>query len=154
MAASGPDGALAAAEVVLASSDRYRKGLKGALEEELAPFLDERGRVEDPFRGVVRRLEDRHKRRLRRAERDHVDWVLLSASTLLRDRIATARGGPGAERLNLDLPADGGDPVTAARALGIVEEARAAAADETNLNLRLVLEDAFLKVWRSHAGAA
>jgi DNA polymerase-3 subunit delta' len=154
LAAAGPDGALAAADVVLASSDRYRKSLKGALDEELAPFLDDRGRVEDSFRGIVRRLEDRHKRRLRRAERDHIDWVLLSASSLLRDRIATARGGGGAQRLNLDLPADAADPVAAARAMGIVEEARAAAADETNLNLRLVLEDAFLKVWRSHAGAA
>ena len=154
LAAAGPPGALAAAEVVLASGERYRKGLKGALDEELAPFQDERGRVEEPFRGVVRRLEDRHKRRLRRAERDHVDWVLLAASALLRDRIAAARGGPHSERINLDLPVDTSAPVAAAQAMGIIEEARAAVADETNLNLRLVLEGAFLNVWRSHAGAA
>ncbi len=154
LAAAGPDGALAAADVVLAASDRYRKGLKGVLEEELAPFLDDRGRVEEPFRGVVRRLEDRHKRRLRRAERDYVDWVLLAASSLLRDRVASGRGGPSAPLMNLDLPAEAGDVVAAARALGVIEEARAACADETNLNLRLVLEGAFLKVWRSHAGAA
>jgi DNA polymerase-3 subunit delta' len=154
LAARGPDGALAAAEVVLAASDRYRKGLKGALEDELAPFLDERGRVEEPFRGVVRRLEDRHKRRLRRAERDYVDWVLLAASSLLRDRVAGGRGGSTAPLMNLDLPVEAGDVVAAALALGVIEEARAACADETNLNLRLVLEDAFLKVWRSHAGAA
>jgi len=150
----GPDGALAAADVVLAASDRYRKGLKGALEEEVAPFLDERGRVEDPFRGVVRRLEDRHKRRLRRAERDYVDWVLLAASSLLRDRVAAACGGAGAPLVNLDLAPEGGDAVAAALAQGVIEEARASVADETNLNLRLVLEGAFLKVWRSHAGAA
>ncbi len=154
LAAAGPDGSLAAADVVLAASDRYRKGLKGVLEEELAPFLDDRGRVEEPFRGVVRRLEDRHKRRLRRAERDYVDWVLLAASSLLRDRVASGRGGPSAPLMNLDLPAEAGDVVAAARALGVIEEARAACADETNLNLRLVLEGAFLRVWRSHAGAA
>jgi hypothetical protein len=35
-------------------------------------------------------------------------------------------------------------PAAAGRALGRLEETRAAVADETNLNLRLVLEEAFL----------
>jgi hypothetical protein len=37
-------------------------------------------------------------------------------------------------------------PEAAGRALGRIEETRAAVADETNLNLRLVLEEAFLSL--------
>jgi DNA polymerase III subunit delta' len=150
LVAKGPAGALAAADVVLSSADRYREAMKGELAEELAPFKDARGRTEDPFRGVVRRLEERHKRRLRRAERDYVDWVLLSASSLLRDRILEQAGGDPALRMNLDVePSDEPGlrslpPAAAGRALGRLEETRAAVADETNLNLRLVLEEAFL----------
>ena len=77
--------------------------MKEDLAEELAPFRDARGRTEDAFRGVVRRLEERHKRRLRRAERDYVDWVLLSVSTLLRDRLVQATGGDPNLLVNLDL---------------------------------------------------
>jgi DNA polymerase-3 subunit delta' len=147
LARQGPAGALAAAEVVLAAGEGYRKGLREDLREELAPFLDERGRPEDAFRGVVRRIEERHKRRERRAERDFVDWVLLAVSTLLRDRLLLARGGHPDRRVNVDLPAEpAASAVGAARGMGLVEEARAALADETNLNVRLVLEDAFLKV--------
>ncbi len=150
LVAEGPPGALAAAEVVLAAADRYRDAMKDELAEELAPFKDARGRTEEPFRGVVRRLEERHKRRLRRAERDYVDWVLLSASTLLRDRLLQQAGGDPSLRVNLDLD-PGAEPglrslsaAAAGRALGRLEETRAAVADETNLNLRLVLEEAFL----------
>jgi len=152
LVAQGPPGALAAADAVLAAADRYRDRMKDDLAEELAPFRDSRGRTEDAFRGVVRRLEERHKRRLRRAERDYVDWVLLSASTLLRDRLLQATGADRALRANLDLdPAEepgllGLSPEAAGRALGRIEETRAAVADETNLNLRLVLEEAFLSL--------
>ncbi|MFL5799334.1 MAG: ATP-binding protein [Actinomycetota bacterium] len=150
LVAEGPPGALAAADVVLAAADRYRDAMKDDLAEELAPFKDARGRTEEAFRGVVRRLEERHKRRLRRAERDYVDWVLLSASTLLRDRLLQQAGGDRSLRVNLDLD-PGAEPglrsltaPAAGRALGRLEETRAAVADETNLNLRLVLEEAFL----------
>jgi hypothetical protein len=93
----------------------------------------------------VRRLQERHHRQERRAERDFIDRVLLSVSSILRDRIVTAAGGDSALRMNVDLET-GGDPVAAARSLGAIEEARAALADETNLNPRLVLESAFLQV--------
>src|SRR2546427_428641 len=65
-----PSGALEAAEIVLAAAAEYKKGLKGELEEELAPFLDERGRPEDTYRGAIKRIETRFHRRERRAERD------------------------------------------------------------------------------------
>jgi DNA polymerase-3 subunit delta' len=146
LAAGGPAGALAAAEAVLAASDAYRKGLREDLREELAPFLDERGKPEEAFRGVIRRIEERHRRRERRAERDFVDWVLLAVSSLLRDRVLVARGGDPAGLINLDRPPEPGGAGHAATALGHVEEARAALADDTNLNVRLVLENAFLKV--------
>ncbi|MFB3737592.1 MAG: DNA polymerase III subunit, partial [Candidatus Velamenicoccus archaeovorus] len=100
----GPAGALDAAELVLAAAERYRKGLKDQLEEEVAPFLDERGRPEEAYRGAIRRLEERHKRRVRRAERDFVDWVLLAVSSVLRDRIVGAVGGGPDVLVNLDLP--------------------------------------------------
>ncbi|HEU4355725.1 MAG TPA: AAA family ATPase, partial [Actinomycetota bacterium] len=67
--AAGPAGALEAAETVLVAAERYRKSLTESLRDELAPFLDDAGRPEEAYRGAVRRLEERHKRRVRRAER-------------------------------------------------------------------------------------
>jgi DNA polymerase III subunit delta' len=151
LVALGPPGALKAAEVVLSAGDRYRKDQRQELEDELAPFLDDRGRPEDAFRGMIRRIEDRHKRRERRAERTFVDWVLLAITSLLRDRALVARGGRASLAMNLDLEPAPGSAREAVLGMGIVEEARAALADETNLNVRLVLEDAFLRMTRAAA---
>jgi DNA polymerase-3 subunit delta' len=156
--AEGPGGALAAADAVLAAAERYRTDLKETFAEELAPFLDDRGRAEDAFRGVVRRIEERHKRQVRRAERDYVDWVLLGVSALLRDRIAAAVGTEREILINLDVEPGAGSSVPgrvgqAARGLAAVEEARAALAEELNLNPRLVLERAFLQVGAAAPGA-
>ena len=146
-AASGAASALQAADLVLEAADRYKKGLKEQLDEELAPFLDERGRPEDAYRGAIRRLEERHKRRVRRAERDYVDWVLMAASALLRDRIVVAVGGDAGLLINPDLPTTerAGIPASAA-GLAALEAARAALAEDLNLNTRLVLEQAFLRL--------
>ena len=90
---------------VLEAATAYKKALKGELDAELAPFLDDRGRPEDVYRGAIRRIETRFARRERRAERDFIDRVLLAASALLRDRIvAGVHGGPEL-RLNVDRPA-------------------------------------------------
>ena len=145
-ASTGAPGALDAAAAVLDASAEYRKHLKGELEEDLAPFLDERGRPEDAYRGAIRRLQLRHDRRVRRAERDYVDWVLLAISSILRDRIAAASGADRASLINLDLDPDGADVGGAARQLAAIEEARAALAEDLNLNSRLVLEAAFLRL--------
>jgi DNA polymerase-3 subunit delta' len=153
-ARSGPRGALDAAELVLDAAERYRKGLKDQLEVELAPFLDERGRPEEAYRGAIRRLEERHKRRVKRAERDYVDWVLLAISTLLRDRVVAAVGGGSELAINMDLPSQPGvgeDLAASAQGLAAIEEARAALAEELNLNPRLVLEGSFLQL--TDAGA-
>jgi DNA polymerase-3 subunit delta' len=148
-AAAGPSGALEAAESVLVAAERYRKGLTESLKDELAPFLDERGRPEEAYRGAVRRLEERHKRRVRRAERDYVDWVLLAASSLLRDRVVAAVGGDGGLLMNPDI-APAAEPIPATtEGLAAIEEARAALAEELNLNVRLVLEQAFLRLGSS-----
>jgi hypothetical protein len=144
--AGGPAGALEAAETVLVAAEKYRKGLTESLKEELAPFLDERGRPEEAYRGAVRRLEERHKRRVRRAERDYVDWVLLAASALLRDRVVAAIGGGGGLLMNPDIPPLAEPIPTSTRGLAAIEEARAALAEELNLNVRLVLERAFLQL--------
>ncbi|HZB01713.1 MAG TPA: hypothetical protein VE800_06365 [Actinomycetota bacterium] len=149
LAAAGPAGALAAADVVLAAAAGYKKTIKGELAEELAPFLDERGRPEEAYRGAIRRIELRSQRRERRAERDYVDWVLLGVSSLLRDTIAGAVGGGIEVLMNPDLAGAGGarlPVVRAARAMVAVEEARAALAEDLNLNSRLVLERAFLRL--------
>ncbi|MFM8944112.1 MAG: ATP-binding protein [Actinomycetota bacterium] len=146
LAERGVAGALDAADRVHAAAETYRKGLSSELDEDLAPFLDERGRPQDAYRGAIRRIEERHRRRERRATRDYMDWVLLGMSASLRDRILAAVGGGG------DLLLDPGStpaqrPVAAAaRALAAIEAARAALAEENNLNPRLVLESAFLAI--------
>ena len=145
-AATGASGALGAADVVLASAADYKKSLKAEFERELSPFLDERGRPEETYRGAIRRLEVRFQRRERRAERDAVDWVLLAASALLRDRIASAAGVPSQDLLNPDLSIEELSVVRAAAGLAGMEEARAALAEDVNLNVRLVLERAFLRL--------
>ena len=145
-AAEGPPGALDAAGVVLDAAAVYKKNLKAELDEELAPFLDERGRPEDAYRAAIKRIQTRFQRRERRAERDYVDWVLLAVSSLLRDRIASAVGADDT-RMNPDLPPDERLSVArAARGLAGIEEARAELAEDLNLNTRLVLERAFLRL--------
>ena len=150
---TGARGALDAADVVLEAAEAYRKGLKEQLDVDLAPFLDERGRPEEAYRGAIRRLEERHKRRVKRAERDYVDWVLLGVSSLLRDQVVAAVGGGGELAINLDIRPERvqttgqrEDLAVSARGLAAIEEARAALAEELNLNPRLVLERAFLQL--------
>ncbi|MGZ8626584.1 MAG: DNA polymerase III subunit [Actinomycetota bacterium] len=144
LAATGPAGALEAAEIVLTAAERYKKDLAEHQKADLTPFLDERGRPEDAYRGAIRRLQQRHDRQLRRAERDFVDRVLLAVSSLLRDRVVAAVGGGPDLLMNPDLPPAGSAIPPAAAAVAAAEEARAALADEVNLNVRLVLEQAFL----------
>ncbi|MGZ8637317.1 MAG: DNA polymerase III subunit [Actinomycetota bacterium] len=144
LAAAGPAGALEAAEIVLAAAERYKKDLAEHQKADLTPFLDERGRPEDAYRGAIRRLQQRHDRQLRRAERDFVDRVLLAVSSLLRDRVVAAVGGGPDLLMNPDLPPAGSAIPPAAAAVAAAEEARAALADDVNLNVRLVLEQAFL----------
>ncbi|HXF57647.1 MAG TPA: hypothetical protein VNO34_08790 [Actinomycetota bacterium] len=148
-ALTGPGGALDAGEDLLAAAREFRVRLAEELRGELAPFLDERGRPEEAFRSVVRRLEEQHERRLRRAEREFLDWALLALATYWRDAVARAAGADEGLLLNLDRPpgpGDGWPAAAAALALGAVEEARADLADETNLNARLVLERLFLRL--------
>ncbi|MGQ0669719.1 MAG: DNA polymerase III subunit [Actinomycetota bacterium] len=146
-AMEGPAGALVAVDLVLEAAAGYRKGLKDVLDAEVAPFLDERGQPEEAYRGAIRRLEERHKRRVKRSERDYVDWVLLAASSMLRDRVAAAVGGGPDLLINLDESPDPPASITpTALGLGAIEEARAALAEDLNLNPRLVLEQAFLRV--------
>lgn len=150
-ALTGPGGALDAAEDLLAAAREFRVRLAEELRAELSPFLDDRGRPEEAFRAVVRRLEEQHERRLRRAEREFLDWALLALATYWRDAVARAAGAGEALLLNLDRPPGPGEGWTAAAAalaLGAVEETRADLADETNLNARLVLERLFLRLRR------
>jgi len=149
-ASSGPAGALAAAEDMLAAAKEFRARLAGELEEETRPFLDERGKPEEAFRGVVRRIEEQHERRVRRAEREFLDAALLALAAYQRDVAVTAVGGDGDLLVNVDraeeIAARGTSAAEAARAMGAVEEARAELADETNLNAKLVLEHLFLRL--------
>jgi hypothetical protein len=138
---------------VLRAAERYKKDLGGSLERELEPFLDERGRAEDAYRAAIRRIEERHKRQVRRAERDYVDRVLMAVSSLLRDRVVAAVGGGADLLMNPDAPPATGGGATAAdrltpasAGLAAAEEARAALAEDVNLNARLVLEQAFLRL--------
>jgi DNA polymerase III subunit delta' len=152
-ARAGAASALGAAEGLLAEAKEFRARLAERLKEEIQPFLDERGRPEEAFRGVVRRMEEQHERRLRRAEREFLDLSLLALSAYWRDLVAVASGVDPDEMINVDLgPESGGpvamdmDPGRLAGAMGAVEEARADLSDETNLNARLVMERVFLRL--------
>ncbi len=144
--AGGATGAIAAADLVLKAADAHRNRVKEELAIELEPFLDDKGRPEAAYRGAIKRLETRHHRRLRREERDEVDRVLLACSAILRDRIADRVGAGQDVLLNVDLVPDGESITGAAAGLAAVEEARAALAEDLNLNQRLVLEQAFLRL--------
>jgi len=146
LAGRGPAGSLEAADLVLAAAERYKKDLAEHLRDELAPFLDDRGRPEEAYRGAIRRMEERHKRQVRRAERDYVDRVLLAVSALLRDGVVVAVGGGSDLLMNPDLAPAAASPAVAAAGLAAAEEARAALAEDVNLNARLVLEQAFLRL--------
>ncbi|MDP9301260.1 MAG: hypothetical protein M3P43_10275, partial [Actinomycetota bacterium] len=92
-----------------------------------------------------RRIETRFHRRERRAERDHLDRVLMAASSLLRDAVAAGTGVSARALLNPDR-AEEGSLTKAVVGLAAMEEARAALADDVNLNPRLVVERAFLQL--------
>jgi DNA polymerase III subunit delta' len=145
LAAQGPPGGLAAAGVVLDAAKGYKDALDQDQARDLVPFLDDKGEEEPAYRGAIRRIKDRYKRKERRAERDYVDWVLLAVSALLRDRIALSVGIPASDLMNPDLaPGDVLGVTRAAHGLAAIEAARAELAEEFNLNVRLVLERAFL----------
>jgi DNA polymerase III subunit delta' len=150
--AAGDSAALAAAEELQGAARDFRAVLAEELKEDLTPFVDARGRPEEPFRGVVRRLQEQHERRLRRAEREFLDSALLALASWWRDAAVLGGGGGVDLLINLDrseeLSGTAVDPAVAGLAMGAVEEARADLADETNLNARLVLERMFLKLAR------
>lgn len=144
-ASRGRGGALAAAEQLSDAAAAYRKRLAARLGEELQPFQDpDTGATMEQYRAPVRRLQQRHQRQERRAEREFLDWSLLALEAWFRDALLAGAGGEPGWAINLDRPAPRIDPARAARAIEVLEEARAALADETNLNARLVLEEAFL----------
>ena len=146
-AAAGAPGALDAADRLAAEAAGYRKRLAGRLDEELAPYVDpETGRPWEEMRALVRRVKERHQRAERRAERDFLDWSLLALEAWFRDALLAAAGGEREWAINLDLPAGKVEAARAAAAIEALEAARADLADETNLNVRLILERAFLSL--------
>jgi DNA polymerase III subunit delta' len=146
LAGAGPAGALEAAELVLAEAERYKKEVAESQKDDLLPFLDERGRPEDAYRAAIRRIEERHRRQVRRAERDYVDRVLLAVSALLRDRVAAVVGGGSDVLMNPDVTPAIMPVGRSAGGVAAAEEARAGLAEDVNLNPRLVLEQAFLRL--------
>lgn len=146
-AGSGPAGALAAADRLMGAAKEYQKGLVRDLEAALEPFTDPvTGAPLKHFRAEIRRLEERHARRERRAERDFLDWSLLALEAVFRDGLLAAAGGDPGWAINLDVDPGTLSAPDAARAIEVIEDAREALADETNLNVRLVLEEAFLRL--------
>jgi DNA polymerase III subunit delta' len=143
----GSSGALDAAEMLAAEAGEYRKHLASSQKEELGQFADpDTGRPLEQYRGMVRRLQDRHLRQERRAERDFLDWSLLALEAWFRDALVVGTGGDPGWAINLDRDPPDLSPERAALAVEAIEEARAALADDTNLNAKLVLEEAFLAV--------
>ncbi len=146
-------GPLVAAETLLAGTAAYRKELKEELEAELEPMLDpSTGRPDPAYATIVKRVQEKYHRRDRRAEREFLDWSLLALQAWHRDVLASLSGVDADGLVNVDLADDVAShartatPAGLARAMEAIEEARAALADETNLNPRLVLEEAFLRL--------
>ncbi|HEX6209040.1 MAG TPA: DNA polymerase III subunit, partial [Actinomycetota bacterium] len=99
-----PRGALAGAQRLVDAAADYKKGLSRVLDEELEPLLDEEtGRVAEQFRGLARRIDERHKRRERRAEREFLDWSLLALEAWYRDALLISTGGDPSWVINMDL---------------------------------------------------
>jgi DNA polymerase III subunit delta' len=145
----GDGGALDAADRLLAEAAEYRKRLAIRLADELDPFVDpDSGRALDQYRAAVRRMKERHHRQERRAEREFLDAALLALQGWFRDALLRAVGGQPEWAINLDREVEAVAAPDAARAVEVLEQARAALADETNLNPRLVLETAFLQLRR------
>ncbi|HJV04177.1 MAG TPA: hypothetical protein VJ868_02835 [Actinomycetota bacterium] len=141
----GRAGALDAAEMLAAEAAGYKKRLAVTLREELGQFADpDTGAPLEQYRGMVRRLQDRHYRQERRAERDFLDWSLLALEAWFRDAVVVGAGGDPGWAINLDREPPDLSPDRATLAIEAIEEARAALADETNLNPKLVVEEAFL----------
>ena len=148
-AGEGSSGALDAAEMLVAAAGEYRKRIGGLLEDELRPLLDpDTGKPAEQFRPLVKRIQERHQRRERRAEREFLDWSLLALQTWYRDALLVSSGGDPAWAINLDLDweAHGVGPAEASAAIEALERARADLADETNLNTKLAVEGAFLRI--------
>ena len=148
-ASRGGAGALDAADRLVSGAAEYRGRLAKRLLAELEPFLDpDSGRPLEQYRAATKRLQQRHQRQERRAEREYLDAALLALEAWFRDALLVATGGDAAWAINIDKPPAGDriDPADAARAIQALEEGRAALADETNLNPRLVLEEAFLQL--------
>ncbi|MCA1727005.1 MAG: AAA family ATPase [Actinobacteria bacterium] len=152
---SGDAGPLEAAETLLAGTAAYRKGLKEELAGEVEPMVNaDTGRPDEGYAAIVKRIQERFHRRDRRAEREFLDWSLLALQAWHRDVLATLSGAPEDQLINVDLAEDVASharEATApelARAMDALERARAALADETNLNPRLILEEAFLRLAR------
>ncbi|MGH2739236.1 MAG: AAA family ATPase [Actinomycetota bacterium] len=144
-AGEAPAGALAAAERLTESAKAYRKRFADRLDEELEPYLDpDSGEIAEQFRVIARRLKERHERQERRAEREFLDSSLLALESWFRDGLVRSTGGSEDLAINLDIEAPDIDAADAARAVEVLEAARAALADETNLNVRLIVEEAFL----------
>jgi DNA polymerase-3 subunit delta' len=157
-AAAGPAQALGAAEELLVAAKGFRGVLGEELELEFEPFLDPKGKPEEAFKGIIRRMKEQHERRLRRAEREFLDSALLALAAHWRDVAVVASGGGPEMLINVDLADElQRGPAGAAQAglaMGHVEEARADLADDTNLNARLVLERMFLKLCRLQSSPA
>jgi DNA polymerase-3 subunit delta' len=139
--------ALRAAERLLEAAREHRERMAKSLEGELESYLDPAtGDSAEQFRPLIRRIKERHQRQERRAEREFLDWALLALEAWFRDGLVRAAGGDDELGVNLDVDPPAVLPADAALAIQVLEEARAALADETNINPRLVVEGTFLRL--------
>ena len=143
----GAAGALRAAELVTAAAADYRKGLTAELDEELAPFLDEKGKPEEAYRGADSPDRDpvRAARQARRA-RPRRPGAARRRVRAARPRGARRRRGPRRPDEPRPAEAGAGDLAVSIAGLAALEQARADLADDVNLNARLALERAFLRL--------
>lgn len=135
------DGSGAAAAIGAASIDEalgaYLETLQEQFDAEESALRDEMDAVGYDDRTVtrlVRRLEEQHKRRLRRARREALVDGITAIEVVYRDALA----GPDAPRADPSAPPSSADPRASVRALDACREARQSL--EHNPNEGLLLE--------------
>ena len=154
----GPSEALRAASEITVEAEAAAAALAGRHKEELARAADVFG--EGRGSGTIRkRIEDRHKREVRRRTTEAYDSALRDLASFYRDVLLLGAGVSAEQLVNkemaerLERAAAAADPAWLANALERIEDTRRAL--ERNVGAQLALEALFMELGtpRARAGA-
>jgi len=150
----GPWDAVAIAAEIEAEAEAARDALAARQKDELATYLDSFGDA----RGTAtarKRMEDRHKRELRRAETVAFDSALADVASFYRDALLLGAGAPPEVLVNAEMrdrlgrAAAAVDRAWLVKALGAIEQTRRAL--QRSAQPLLALEALFMMLGRPRA---